>query len=35
MNRGVLASFKFNWWALFFGIIAAVAAIVVAVETFK
>jgi hypothetical protein len=35
MKRGVLASFKVNWWAVFFGIIAAIAAIVAAVESFK
>jgi hypothetical protein len=34
-KRGALASFKVNWWALFAGIIAAVAAIVAAVESFK
>jgi hypothetical protein len=35
MKRGALASFRFSWWALFAGIIAAVAAIVAAVESFK
>jgi hypothetical protein len=35
MKRDVLASYKVNWWAVFFGIIVAVAAIVAAVESFK